>query len=415
LQDNEQLKMLILDDEVLAVTLLLCLLLCQISCYLFIVLTLVFVLCMSGKEINLNALSLRHAIPSRGYVVSSLASLGDKVFGARQNGQHIDVYDATTFAFQHNLPVPGLGQSCFGLAACSSYNCLYASDELHSCRRKSAVKRRSVAKGLRGLSVNKEHNVVGLAACSSNNCLYASDHNNSRIHRVDLSDSSAAKQWSVASGPAGLSVNKEHNVVVACYEAHKLQEYTTHGTLVREISLQQVGVSSPWHAVQLSTGDYVVSRNTSPGAVSVVGVDGQVVRSYDQLHASNVGLMSGPRSLAVTKNDDILVADHGNSRILSLDSSLSSAQVLALPVDSGLQQPSGLCLDETRGRLYVSEYDGSCRVLVFENDVNSGQSTLVNRDQSATVFRYRMPHYDFYGPRYDSSEHYDFNDWGPDY
>jgi len=275
---------------------------------------------MSGKPINLNALSLKHAIPSRGYGVSSLASLGDKVFAGCENCQQVGVYDATTFAFQHNLPLSGLG--------------------LH---------------------------FYGLAACSSNNCLYASDWPNSRIHRVDLSGSSAVKQWSVATSPAGLSVNKEHNVVVACYGAHKLQEYTTHGTLVREISLQRVGVSSPWHAVQLSTGDYVVSQYTSPGAVSVVGVDGQVVCSYDQSQASNVGPMHYPRSLAVTKNDNILVADYNNHRILSLDSSLSSARVLALPVDSGLQQPSGLCLDETRGRLYISECAGGCRVLVFES------------------------------------------------
>jgi len=273
---------------------------------------------MSDKATRLNAVSLKHAIPSRGYCVTSLASLGDKVFAGCENSQHIDVYDATTFVFQRSLP--GLGQYCYGLAA-----------------------------------------------CSSNNCLYASDWLNSRIHRVDLSESSAVKQWSVASQPAGLSVNKEHNVVVACYGAHKLQEYTTHGTLVREISLPQVGVSSPWHAVQLSTGDYVLSHYTSPGAVSVVGVDGQVVRSYGQSQASNVGPMYHPRSLAVTKNDNILVTDQSNNRIVSLDSSLSSAQVLALPVDSGLQQPWGLCLDETRGRLYISERGGGCRVLVFES------------------------------------------------
>ena len=311
--------MLILDDEVLAATLLLCLLLYQISCYLFIVLTLVFVFCMSGDAINLNALSLKHAIPSRVYVVSSLASLGDKVFAGCQNSQRIDVYDATTFVFQRSLSVSGLGQP------------------------------------------------NGLAACSSNNCLYASDCNNSRIHRVDLSDSSALKQWSVASRPAGLSVNKEHNVVVACYGAHKLQEYTTHGTLVREIGLQRVGMTCPWHAIQLSTSDCVVSQHTSAGAVSVVGLDGQVVHRYGQSEASNVGPMSGPRSLAVTKNDNILVADQSNNRILSLDSSLSCAQVLALSVDSGLQQPFGLCLDETRGQLYVSEGGGGCRVFVIES------------------------------------------------
>jgi len=284
---------------------------------------------MLGDAINLNALSLKHAIPSRGYNVTPLASLGDKVFaGCRQ---HIDVYDATTFVFQRSLPLSGLGQYC------------------------------SLPGQVPGLGPL----CYGLAACSSNNCLYASDWLNDCIHRVDLSDSSAVKQWSVASRPAGLSVNKEHNVVVACCGTHKLQEYTTHGTLVREIS--RVGVSSPWHAVQLSTGDYVVSKYASPGAVSVVGLDGHVVHRYDQSQASNVGPMHYPASLAVTKNDDILVADQCNKRIVSLDSSLSSAQVLALPVDSRPQQLSGLCLDETRGRLYVSERGGGCRVLVFES------------------------------------------------
>jgi len=247
-----------------------------------------------------------------------MTSLGDDVFVLRQGSQQVEVYDARTFALQRHIIIPELGSPSYGLAASIRYN-----------------------------------------------CLYASDYNNSRIHRVDLSDSSAVKQWSVASHPAGLSVNKEHNVVVACHRAHRLQEYTTHGTLVREISLPQVGVSSPWHAVQLSTGDYVVSQYTSPGAVSVIGVDGEVLHSYVQSQASNVGPMNGPTSLAVTRNDDILVADHRNKRILSLNSSLSSAYELVLPVDNGI--PLGLFLDELRKRLYVGEFGGKKRVLVFDN------------------------------------------------
>jgi len=251
--------------------------------------------------------------------VVAVTSLGDDVFVLHWSGSPVEVYDARTFTLQRHFRIPGLDSPSYGLAASIHYGCLYASD-LH----------------------------------------------NSRIHRVDLSDSSAVKQWSVASCPAGLSVNKEHNVVVACYGAHKLQEYTTHGTLVREISLRQLGLFNPWHAVQLSTGDYVVSHGTSPGAVYVVGVDGQVLHSYDQSQASNVGPMSGPRSLAVTRNDNILVADESNNRILSLDSSLSSAYELVLPVDNGIQTPIGLFLDELRKRLYVGEFGGECRVLVFD-------------------------------------------------
>jgi len=270
--------------------------------------------------ILLTAVKLTHVIPSQGRGrVSAVTSLGNEVFVLRWewSGQ-VEVYDASTFTLERNITVPGSGsRPSFGLAACAHYKCLYVSD----------------------------------------------DRNN--IHRAELSGSSAVKKWSVASGPIGLSVNKEHNVVVAC-SLHKIQEYTTHGALVREISLRQAGVTRPRHAVQLSTGDYVVSEWKSPGAVSVVGIDGRVVLRYCPSPSSDVGEMNHPAGLAVTKNDDILVADACNSRILLVNSSLSSTRKLALPVDDGIQEPWGLCLDESRGRLYVGEYRGSCRVLVFD-------------------------------------------------
>ena len=239
------------------------------------------------------ATTMTRVIPFKGSIgVTAVTSLDDEVFVACQNSQHIEVYDAGSFTLQRRLTVPGLGAYCFGLAA-----------------------------------------------CISDNCLYASDWHNDSIHRVDLSGSNAVKTWPVAGGPRGLSVNKAHNIVMACRGANKLQEYTTHGTLVKEISLEQAGLTKPWHAVQLSTGDYVICHSTSPGVVSVVGVDGQFVRSYVQSQSSDVGQMKYPRSLAVTKNDDILVADSDNNRILSVDRSLSSAQVLALSVDGGIQEP----------------------------------------------------------------------------
>ena len=125
-------------------------------------------------------------------------------------------------------------------------------------------------------------------------------------------------------------------------------------------------MTEPWHANQMSTGDYVVSQYMSPGVVNVVGVDGQVIRSYKPSQTSDVGQMKYPTSLAVTKNDDILVADMWNNRILFINSSLGSIQELALSVDGEIQQSQSLYLDESRGRLYVGEYNGDHRVLVFD-------------------------------------------------
>ena len=262
--------------------------------------------------------TLTHVIPSHGGdSVTAVTSLGDDVFVARFNSEQVEVYDAVTLTLQRRIKVP----------------------ILHAW-------------------------VSGLAACPKNNCLYASVCIADLVHRIKLSGSNAVKKWSVARRPRGLSVNSEHNLIVACSGANKLQEYTTHGSLVREIYLQ-AGVTKPRHAIQLSTGDYVVSQFTSPGVVSVVGVGGQVVRSYEQSQTSDVRQMKYPRSLAVTKNDDILVADEGKNRILSINSSLGSIQELALSVDGGIQRPMGLCLDESRGRLYVGEYGGG-RVIIFD-------------------------------------------------
>jgi len=268
---------------------------------------------------------LTHVIPAQGrdgVGVSAVTSLGNEVFVLRWISQQVEVYDASTFTLQRYIAVPGLDDWPYGLAACAHYKCLYIADPQHNS-----------------------------------------------IHRAELSGSSAVKKWSVARGPRGLSVNKEHNVVVACCGADggdKIQEYTTHGALVREIRLEQAGVRLLYHAVQLSTGDYVVSEWESPAEVSVVGIDGRVVRRYCPSPSSDLGEMNHPTGLAVTKNDDILVADGWNNRILLVNSSLSSARKLVLPVDDGIQEPWGLCLDESRGRLYVSEADGSCRVLVFD-------------------------------------------------
>lgn len=248
-----------------------------------------------------------------------MTSLGDDVFVARFSSQQVEVYSAATLAFRLCLTVPGLSWP------------------------------------------------GGLAACSKNKCLYASDGDNECVNRVDLGGNNAARKWSVTYSPMGLSVNSEHNLIVACSLTDKLQEYTTDGSLVREIVIRKLpaDVTRPWHAIQLSSGNYVVSHDTSPGVVSVVGADGKVIRSYGQSQSSDVVQMKYPASLAVTKSNNVLVADVWNNRVLSINSLMRSVQDLALSVDGGIQGPRGLCLDESRGRLYVGYWSGDLQVFAF--------------------------------------------------
>jgi len=276
-----------------------------------------------------SALTLMHTmVPPYGIVggnnVIAVASLDNDVFIVRYGCPQIEVYNADNYAYRFRIIVPGLTK--------------------HMC---------------------------GITACGRNKCVYLSDEHRNWIHRAELSVSGAVKNWWVSMWPQGLSVNNAHNLVVACCRASTLQEYTTHGTLVREIRLH-AGVTKPGHAIQLPTGDYVVSQCLSPGAVSVVNVGGEVIYSYGPSYTSDIGQMMYPKSLAVTSNDDILVSDQMRDRILSLNRSLSHVHALTLSVDGGIQYPSGtcMCLDESRGRLYVVEgtawLSTSCRVLVFD-------------------------------------------------
>jgi len=254
-----------------------------------------------------------HAIPGD-TGVSAVTSLDDRVYVVREKNKEVEIYDDATLTSVRHLPVPGISQSA-----------------------------------------------SGIAACPRNKCLYLSDWNDPSIHRVDLA-TDAAKKWPVAKKPQGLSVNRDHNLLVACSDDKKLQEYTTDGRLVREICLP---VGSPWHAIQLHTGDYVVSHDKSPGVVSVVGVDGGLLRSYGPAGSSDVGPIKDPRSLAVTKHGDIFVADLGNNRILAINSSLTRVKLFPIPADIKLRKPRALYLDETPDRLYIGEWGGKFRVIVF--------------------------------------------------
>ena len=253
--------------------------------------------CVVLTAVQCRVPTLTHVIRSQGGCsVNALTSLGDEVFVVRSGSRHVEVYEAVTFTLRRHITVHGLGSFIPGMAACAKHACLYLSDSI-----------------------------------------------NDSVHRAALAGSNAVKKWSVAGDARGLSVNFSHNLVVACEGTNKLQEYTTHGSLVGEICLQ-AGVTSPWHAIQLSTGDYVVSQYTSPGVVSVVGVDGQVVHSYGQSQTSDVGQMKHPSSLAVTKNNNILVTDWGNNRILSINRSTGCVQELALSVDGGIHCLYALCV-----------------------------------------------------------------------
>ena len=211
--------------------------------------------------------------------------------------------------------------------------------------------------------------VFGLATCGVNNCLYVSDWSSQSVHKVNLSSYNVELKWSVGAGPRGLSVNTTRNLLVACYYESKIQEYTTVGSLVREVCFSDG--CKPFHAIQLPREQLLVSRCGTLHSVSVVRMNGKVIRSYGNKAGSQPGQLSCPCGMALFgKQGCVLVSDFSNNRIITLNSTLSDARELPLSVDNGIESPISLCLDESRGRLYVGENNGQNRILVFNNVTN---------------------------------------------
>ena len=242
-------------------------------------------------DFNSSSLTVTHVIHGR-HAVTGVTSLGDDVFVVhRDSQQEIEVYDAKTFTLQRHITVPGLGIELYGLAVCPHNNCLYASDNNNHCIHRVALSGRNVVMKW-------------------------------------LSGSNAVIKWSVARRPAGLSVNSEHNLLVVSGGERKLQIFTTRGTLLQNIQLQ-ADIEYPSHAVQLSTGQFLISHSGSLHRVCLVGVDGAVVRSYGGHWGSQLTQMYEPTGLAVDREGRVLVADWRSNRLSVIDQSLSSAHEMS--------------------------------------------------------------------------------------
>jgi len=74
-------------------------------------------------------------------------------------------------------------------------------------------------------------------------------------YRLDVQG--AATRWAVNDEPLCLSVNASHNLLVAFKHVHKIKEFSSHGNLLRELTLPG-DVVTPWHTIQLTNGQFVV-------------------------------------------------------------------------------------------------------------------------------------------------------------
>jgi len=130
----------------------------------------------------------------------------------------------------------------------------------------------------------------------------------------------------VNDSPSGLSLSLRHNVLVTCGRVRKIKEFSTDGHLLREVVLPD-DVVSPWHAVQLSSGEFVVCQGDLLHRVCLVSSDGQVVKSFGGPEGSSSRAMNVPCRLAVNEHSFIFVVELKNHCVLLLSPSLTFVRI----------------------------------------------------------------------------------------
>jgi len=253
-----------------------------------------------------------HTLPE-GPPVCGVTSLAGEIYVLRpKERDQVEVYDVITYRLQRCLTVPNL-RGVADMTSCEHYCCVYISARTVEC-----------------------------------------------IHRLDAQG--AATQWPVNDRPSGLSVNAKHNLLVTCYVARKIKEFTTHGHIVRTVCLPG-DVIEPRHTVETRSGQFIVchgsrlhgDRDDAVHRVCMISADGRhIVHSHGGQKGSRTDQYNVPLRLAVDNDEFIFIVDLVNCRVTLLSQTLHYVRQV-VSRDQLKWLPLRVYLDVERKYLYVTD------------------------------------------------------------
>ena len=206
---------------------------------------------------------------------------------------------------------------------------------------------------LRCLTVPKIRGFNDMTSCEHYHCVYISDYIVKCVHRLDIQG--AFTRWVLSESPWGISVNTSYNVLATCPDVRKIKEFSSHGQLLREITLHD-DVVNPQHAIQTRSGQFIVchgSHDDPVHRVCMMSADGRhIVHSHGGHCGSDISQYNVPIGLAVDDNEFVFVADLRNRRVKLLSPTLEYVRQV-VSRDHLKWRPYRLYLDRQRRHLYV--------------------------------------------------------------
>jgi len=210
----------------------------------------------------------------------------------------------------------------------------------------------------RRLTVPGARSFIDMTSCEHNRCVYIGGYNGDCVHRLDVQG--AVTRWAVNDKPRGLSVNAAHNVLVTCRSVRKIKEFSSHGDLLRELTLPD-DVIHPRHAIQTRSGQFIVCHGFHDDPVRrvcMISADGRhIVHSHGGQRGSDTDQYNVPFRLTVDDNESVFVADVNNRRVTLLSPTLEYVGQVVSRDQLKWGRPFSLCLDTQRRHLYVAGDD----------------------------------------------------------
>jgi len=203
---------------------------------------------------------------------------------------------------------------------------------------------------------------LDIVACEQTSQLYVADYKTC-VWRVSADGADIKLWWPKTSSdtvqPYTLSV-RSTRLLVTPYDTKQLMQLDLLGDELRRVQLPLY--MDPRHAVESPTASFIVShKNTQlkQHQISEVNVDGQVLRQFTGSHPSPLGRTP---HIAIDSQDNVLVADYSNRRILLLDARLRLCRVIIDEHQLNYERALRLCYREPTGQLLVGLFNNSVKV-----------------------------------------------------
>ena len=154
-------------------------------------------------------------------------------------------------------------------------------------------------------------------------------------------------------------MNTAHNVLVTCRVARRIKEFSSHGDLLRELTLPD-DVIWPSHAIQTRSGQFIVCHGGDFAhpvhRVCMISADGRdIVHSHGGQRGSDTDRYNMPSRLAVDDDEGVFVVDRGNERLQLLSPTLQYVRTVLSDDQLNYDVPERVCLDTQRRHLYVAD------------------------------------------------------------